>query len=764
MVTKRGWILSVFLFVILIGFASAYTCDLRLASSCNAAPFNNILMKISALNNAHGEVYTQSNYQYALCCDFTYTKPVSCSTDSADAGTLRDNRVLGLSSTTNAHAEVPNPSAVTYTTGVCYQNMECIHTSNACPGDYPIEMLSLSSATNAHIASYDTMGYDINVCCKDVTNPAQSNCQDNICQPGDICQPDPPGFIPALDTPYCCAGTCCTSNFGPEVCLNKVCGIYTNTCGQTYDCSGGLPDPYSKSCTINYGTCSAVGTQSCNTATGQWNTQCTGTTNPIPTNCAGKQCGSDGCGGICGTCAAGNSCDVNGQCISGTSLCTVTSAGWDRTNAAQGDTVSLEVVGTSDCAGESVSFTVWEEDTSAADQHVTTEPVTTSFVYNGSHYKATGQWTAEWQADSIAPETEPPEYYFRTNLISNGKVNESGQGNGIRLMTVAGSSQCTANFCSDYTNENDCNTNPCGNDLISAEALMRNGELCGGSCPNSNNQYYNSCACYWDTTSNSCEFTSTLLTCPAASCGDGVIDTSLGETCDGAALPFTTCSGNVDACTDGTVSCYPPGHAQQCTLDTTLCIGCTAGGFCGDEIIQQPNSNGVREDCDGSNLNGKTCLDFGSTIAIGLSCYGNTTSKNCTFDTSGCIEDPFRNEGTGSGTCSTVTTALQNCEEGNGIYTATFGGRWNWTTTFNTRDECVQANYPDCYQDVLGDGKWHNDATSGGTKANCETSRTKSMECPAEIALPFFTPLNVLITLLTIASIYGLLALEKRKR
>jgi len=32
--------------------------------------------------------------------------------------------------------------------------------------------------------------------------------------------------------------------------------------------------------------------------------------------CAGKQCGGDGCGGTCGTCGAGTSCNASGQCIS----------------------------------------------------------------------------------------------------------------------------------------------------------------------------------------------------------------------------------------------------------------------------------------------------------------------------------------------------------------------------------------------------------------------------------------------------------------
>lgn len=31
--------------------------------------------------------------------------------------------------------------------------------------------------------------------------------------------------------------------------------------------------------------------------------------------CAGKDCGSDGCGGICGGCVPGVSCNVKGQCV-----------------------------------------------------------------------------------------------------------------------------------------------------------------------------------------------------------------------------------------------------------------------------------------------------------------------------------------------------------------------------------------------------------------------------------------------------------------
>jgi hypothetical protein len=38
--------------------------------------------------------------------------------------------------------------------------------------------------------------------------------------------------------------------------------------------------------------------------------------NPICTpNCGGRQCGSDGCGGTCGSCQSGQSCNSTGQCV-----------------------------------------------------------------------------------------------------------------------------------------------------------------------------------------------------------------------------------------------------------------------------------------------------------------------------------------------------------------------------------------------------------------------------------------------------------------
>ena len=57
----------------------------------------------------------------------------------------------------------------------------------------------------------------------------------------------------------------------------------------------------------------------------------------------------------------------------------------------------------------------------------------------------------------------------------------------------------------------------------------------------------------------------------------------------------------------------------------TCLMGICSIGYCGDGIVQ------FNEDCDGANLNNKTCLDFGATTAGGLAC-----TSACTFDKSGC--------------------------------------------------------------------------------------------------------------------------------
>jgi cysteine-rich repeat protein len=117
--------------------------------------------------------------------------------------------------------------------------------------------------------------------------------------------------------------------------------------------------------------------------------------------------------------------------------------------------------------------------------------------------------------------------------------------------------------------------------------------------------------------------TSKCIAISGGSCGDGAKN-QLSEECDGTDLGSKTCkslgyaSGNLK-CTYG------------CKLDKSGCVS-GPGTYCGDGTIQQPNSIGFNEQCDGlNNLNNKQCSDFPPYTGGSLACYGD-----CTFDYAKC--------------------------------------------------------------------------------------------------------------------------------
>jgi hypothetical protein len=84
-------------------------------------------------------------------------------------------------------------------------------------------------------------------------------------------------------------------------------------------------------------------------------------------------------------------------------------------------------------------------------------------------------------------------------------------------------------------------------------------------------------------------------------------------------------------CVSGSLATACNGRAEgaTCTLSELGTGTCQNGlcitGRCGVQIV-----NGI-EACDGADLGGKTCLDFGSNTAAGLTC-----TADCSLDTSGC--------------------------------------------------------------------------------------------------------------------------------
>ena len=147
---KRGLNLSIIImFLFSIGLISSVgeSCSITDRSACTGT----IVIGLSDLTNAHGELAGEGNYNKVLCCNFAGS--LTCD------GT---NKIIGLSSTTNAHAEITTET--TYSNNICYGDLSCISTSLDCINTpNPLEIFSLSDFTNAQIGQIGD--YGINICC-----------------------------------------------------------------------------------------------------------------------------------------------------------------------------------------------------------------------------------------------------------------------------------------------------------------------------------------------------------------------------------------------------------------------------------------------------------------------------------------------------------------------------------------------------------------------------------------------------------------------
>ncbi|HEX3482290.1 MAG TPA: hypothetical protein VHT91_45050, partial [Kofleriaceae bacterium] len=84
-------------------------------------------------------------------------------------------------------------------------------------------------------------------------------------------------------------------------------------------------------------------------------------------------------------------------------------------------------------------------------------------------------------------------------------------------------------------------------------------------------------------------------------------------------------------CVSGSLATACAGQAEgaPCTL-SELGTGTCQGGLCITGRCGDGKVNGI-EACDGADLGGRTCVDFGSTDQVGLAC-----TADCSFDKSGC--------------------------------------------------------------------------------------------------------------------------------
>lgn len=113
-----------------------------------------------------------------------------------------------------------------------------------------------------------------------------------------------------------------------------------------------------------------------------------------------------------------------------------------------------------------------------------------------------------------------------------------------------------------------------------------------------------------------CAHDTTLCTIPPY-CGDK--KKNGGEACDTTDFGGSTCQSLLGTAYSGALTC-----TAQCTVSTA---SCTKVPICGDNLV-----NVMGEQCDGTDLGGKTCASVVGNGSTGtLACF-----PNCTFNSSGC--------------------------------------------------------------------------------------------------------------------------------
>ena len=154
----------------------------------------------------------------------------------------------------------------------------------------------------------------------------------------------------------------------------------------------------------------------------------------------------------------------------------------------------------------------------------------------------------------------------------------------------------------------DCETyGRCGDGIVQASAgeTCDGGDLRGATCMSQG--YYGgilTCSSECTLDRSACEVT--------GRCGDGLTQSDYGETCDGADLASKSCQ--TFGFYQGVLTCD-----SECQI---LASGCR--GRCGDSVVQ----SSFGEQCDGANLNGQTCVSrgyWGGELACNAQCRFEVT-------------------------------------------------------------------------------------------------------------------------------------------
>jgi len=424
------------------------------------------------------------------------------------------------------------------------------------------------------------------------------------------------------------------------------------------------------------------GTNGGSDPSGKYPKDCGGGCEP---NCAGKECGGDGCGGSCGTCAGDETCQ-SGQCVGGGTGCgDITYQGCCDGNVL--NYCNEDKVATVDCGN---------------------------------------QPKCGWDAQN--------KYY---DCDTNGGSDPSGQyPKACDGGCVPG---CTAKECGGDGCGGSCGTCPAGEKCQNFKCVCKpdcsgkncGSDGCGGSCGTCSDGFTcnNSGKCIFD-----CE-----PDCSGKDCGDDGCGGSCGGCADGQMCKFGKCEVVEDPCLGITwEGCCEGNTLHYCEAGGILSLECGNAG-CGWNAAQN-FYDCSQSGSDPSGTNPKDCP--------GGECIPNCADKNCGNDGCGgscgtCSEGWYCNNGicAGGSDCGDVTysglcegNVLVWCEEGK-LFEADCGelpGNYKCEYAEPPDQEagyyCVQQS--DCDPDCTG--KQCGDDGCGGSCGACgEGESCKNGQCEA---------------------------------
>jgi hypothetical protein len=366
-------------------------------------------------------------------------------------------------------------------------------------------------------------------------------------------------------------------------------------------------------------TVSSCGTPPCTNCnflafcTGKFLTSFSCTSNEIgcedlaPEDCEATCCNCGGYGEVesivQGNCGDGidNDCDGDADTDAACIIpCDLTDAYWSQISVTNGTVVQLIVEGTN-CDGESIDFSIWEDDVAGDD-----------FVVTITDNYDNASWVSQYQDDISGN----PEFYFEAVLVSDPGVSVNSKDLGNPLLEVSVIATCTDLIKNQDETDVDCGGTICGgcdlgkNCSIGSDCLS--GDCSGGICV-----VPGSCA----GTDSSCGIFPACTNCTAS---DGCSGTDyLDYYCSGTSCLFTTDDCSVSCCVCG-------GYGV---------VESIAQGNCLDGLN---NDCDVNADCDDSGCYGhSTCCSNGVLDGneAGLDCGGSCTSGTETGSCTGGADD-----------------------------------------------------------------------------------------------------------------------------